>query len=149
MGQNTITLFSGKHERSMDAKKRVAVPSGWLELDKDEPFYVVPHPSKDFLMVMRPAEFVATEQRFEASDLPPERKRKAIRQFYSDAHLVETDGQGRIVVPEEHCTLVNLAGTVVFVGSRSRFEIWNKERHQQAVAADAADYLEAANAIGL
>jgi len=133
----------------MDAKKRVAVPSGWLETGRDEPFYVIPHPSKDFLMIMRPTEFVATEQRFEASSLPPDKKRKAIRQFYSAAHQVSTDGQGRIVIPEEHCAEVKLSGPVVFVGSRSRFEIWNKERYEQVFAADAADFLEAADAIGL
>lgn len=133
----------------MDAKKRVAVPSGWLEAEKDEAFFVIPHPSKDFLMVMRPAEFVATEQRFEASSLTPDKKRKAIRQFYSAARQVATDGQGRIVVPEEHCALINLSGVVVFVGSRSRFEIWNKGRYEQVAAADAADFLEAADAIGL
>jgi len=149
MGQDTTTLFSGTFERSMDAKKRVAVPAPWLSNGEGEAFHVIPHPSEGYLIVMPPAEFVQTEQKFEASSLPPDKKRKAIRQFYGAARLVATDSQGRILLSEEHCTKANLSGDIVFVGSRSRFEIWNADRYAQTSAEDSTIYQEAANSIGL
>ena len=101
-------------------------------------------------MVMPRPEFIRTEQRFQDSpDLTPEKKRKAIRQFFGAARQVSTDSQGRIIIPEEYCAEFKLAGAIVFVGSSRRFEIWNKERYAEVSAADSADYEEAANAIGL
>lgn len=149
MGQETQTLYSGTFERSMDAKKRVAVPATWLNKKEGEVFYVVPHPSREFLMVMPPAHFEEWEQRIQESNLSAEKKRKAIRQFYGAARSVNTDSQGRILLPEEHCSQVGLNGAATFVGSRSRFEIWNNERYARTAAEDEEIYKEVADEIGL
>ena len=46
MSQEAKTLYSGTFERSMDAKKRVAVPAPWLSKDEGEIFHVIPHPAE-------------------------------------------------------------------------------------------------------
>ncbi len=132
----------------MDAKKRVAIPSGWVGGDPEE-FHVVPHPRDGYLMVMPPEEFGRWEQRILESDATAAEKRVAIRKFYSEAHAVASDKQGRILLPEAHCARADLKSDVVFVGVRSRFEIWAKDRHEAAMAADAAVYERVAGEIGL
>lgn len=149
MGQDATTLFSGTFERSMDAKKRVAVPASWLSKDEGELFHVVPHPTDGYLMVMPPAEFAQQEQRFEAAPLDPIAKRMAIRKFYSEAHATTTDKQGRILLTEKHCERAGLVGDIVFVGGRSRFEIWNPERHVAADRDQTEAYQRVAAAVGL
>jgi MraZ protein len=67
MSQDAKTLYSGTFERSMDAKKRVAVPAPWLTSEEGEIFYVIPHPSEGYLMVMPPSEFDRWEQRIQES----------------------------------------------------------------------------------
>lgn len=143
------TLYFGTFERSLDAKKRVAVPSQWLISDRSEDFYIIPHPSGEFLIVMPPSEFSQMEERLSSSNLPPDKKRKAIRQFYAAARQVCTDKQGRVLVSEDHCERVGLNGEAVFVGGRSRFEIWNKSRYAQMAAEDSGAYQEVADSIGL
>lgn len=149
MGQeSTPPLYSGTYERSMDAKNRVAIPAGWTRGEGEE-FHVIPHPTEGFLMVMPLAEFDRWEQRIQESNASPADKRRAIRNFYGEARTVTTDKQGRILVPEGHCTRAGLKGDVVFVGGRSRFEIWARDRHGVNVAKDAAVFERVAEEIGL
>ncbi len=151
MGQESTktTLYSGTFERSLDAKKRVAIPSAWISGEGEE-FHVIPHPNEGYLMVMGREELGRWEQRFQDSPtLTPAQKRAAIRMFYGDAHSVTTDKQGRILLPDKHCERAGLNGEVVFIGAQSRFEIWSKDRHE-ATSQGALDiYRGAAEAIGL
>lgn len=140
--------YSGTYGRSLDAKKRVAIPSAWVG-EEGEEFHVIPHPNEGYLMVMPPAEFDRWEQRIQESDISPADKRRATREFYSNAHLVTADKQGRVLLPEAHCAAASLNGEVVFVGARSRFEIWAKDRRESASAENTAVYKRVADAIGL
>lgn len=142
------TRYSGTYERSIDAKKRVAIPSPWIGGEGDE-FHVIPHPNEGYLMVMPPVEFDRWEQRIQDSEMSPTDKRRATREFYSNAHRVVSDKQGRILLPDTHCAAAGLNGEVIFVGARSRFEIWAKDRRQATSAENTAIYQRVADAIGL
>ncbi|MEI6279397.1 MAG: division/cell wall cluster transcriptional repressor MraZ [Verrucomicrobiae bacterium] len=151
MGQESTStaLYAGTFSRSLDAKKRVAIPSAWVSGEGEE-FHVVPHPNDGQLMVMGREELARWEQRFlDSPTLSPARKRIAIRMFYGEAHVVTTDKQGRIVLPEKHCERAGLGGEVVFVGARSRFEIWSKERHEAGASENFTTYQQAAEEAGL
>jgi len=141
--------YAGTFERSMDAKKRVAVPSQWLERKEGEEFYVLPDPRGQYLIVMPPAELRRWAEKIEKSIESPARQRLTLRAFYGQAHLVTTDGQGRILLPEAACEAVGLKGAVVFVGGMSRFEVWDHQRYAAWVEASRETYLEVAEAIGL
>jgi MraZ protein len=149
MSQEATTLYSGTFERSMDAKKRVAVPAPWLSKDEGEIFHVIPHPAERYLMVMPLEEFDRWEQRIQESQATAAEKRMAIRKFYSEAHTATTDKQGRILLSDKHCERAELAGEVVFVGGRSRFEIWSRERYAAVDAGHSDAYKHVADAIGL
>jgi MraZ protein len=149
MGSESKTLYSGSFERSMDAKKRVAVPASWLSENEGEVFHVIPHPLESYLMVMPPEEFDRWEQKIEASDASPIEKRMAIRQFYSEAHTATTDKQGRILLNEKHCERAGLNGDVVFIGLRSRFEIWSATQRNEVISSQMDAYKSVAGKIGL
>ena len=111
---------------------------------------MVPHPKEGYLMVMGRDELSRWEQRFQDSaNLNPAQKRMAIRKFFGEAHAISTDKQGRVLLPEKHCERAGLGGEVVFIGARSRFEIWAKDRHEANALASQVIYEEAAEAIGL
>ena len=151
MGQESTStvLYAGTFSRSLDAKKRVAIPSAWVT-GEGEDFHVVPHPNEGQLMVMGREELARWEQRFlDSPTLSSGQKRVAIRMFYGQAHAVTTDKQGRIVLPEKHCERAGLGGDVVFVGARSRFEIWSKERHEAGAPENLTTYQQAAAEVGL
>jgi MraZ protein len=149
MSQEATTLYSGTFERSMDAKKRVAVPAPWLSSGEGEVFHIVPHPSDGYLMVMPPAEFDRWEQRIQESPATAAEKRMAIRKFYSEAHSATADKQGRLLLSDKHCERAGLSGEVIFVGGRSRFEIWSREGYAASEAGHSDAYRRVADAIGL
>lgn len=141
-------LFAGTYTRTIDAKHRASVPSAWVR-DEGAEFFVIPHPEEGYLMVMPPGEFHSTEQRILGSSASPQEKRQAIRQFFSAAHRVVSDKQGRILIPDNHAAAAALDGEIVFVGAGRRFEIWSKERHDTATAANTEIYRRVAVEIGL
>ena len=146
--QTALPFYSGTYERAADAKNRAAVPSGWLEEGSVE-FFVIPHPQEAYLMVMPREEFHSTEQRIQNSSASPQEKRQAIRQFFSAAHKVSADKQGRILIPDTHAAAVGISGEIVFVGAGRRFEIWSKEAHASATSANNEIYKRVAVDIGL
>ena len=135
--QNDQTLFTGEFRHAMDAKNRVTIPSRWRRNEVDE-FFAIPNPEGGFLMVMPPGEFKRLAEKVEHDEsLAPAERRKFIRQFSSRAQHVTSDKQGRIVLPDEQCKLLNLRSEVVLVGNYSRFEIWSPEVWQKTVEEDA------------
>lgn len=143
-------IFSGTFERSLDSKNRVTVPAGWA-VSQEETYHVIPNgnPQEPFLIVMPETEFAKTEQKIEATDQKPADKRKAIRAFYSVARAVTVDKQGRMLVPEEYCKKAGLNAEVVLVGTKSRFEVWSKDRWNATTDESQETYEKFADLIGL
>ncbi|MCX6959040.1 MAG: hypothetical protein NTW91_01870 [Verrucomicrobia bacterium] len=140
--------YAGTFERSMDVKNRVTIPAAWLNGGPDA-FHAIPGPTGDCLIVMPPEEFDSIESRIEQSGAPAPERRKAIRQFYSQARAISADSNGRILLPDDHCDSVKLKGEVVLVGGRSRFEIWNAKRWAAVSAEESSSYRQVAELIGL
>src|SRR5882757_6896388 len=138
MGQDATTLYSGTFERSMDAKKRVAVPANWLTKEEGEIFHVIGHPTEGYLVVMPPLELEQQQILInENKELTPAEKRIATRRIFGNAQRVLTDKQGRILLAEEHCKHAGLLdGGITFVGGNTRFEIWSKARFETNEAAE-------------
>jgi division/cell wall cluster transcriptional repressor MraZ len=141
-------IYAGTFERTIDAKHRVTIPAAWLGKGNNE-FHAIPNPVGECLIVMPPEEFNTIEERIQQSAATPVERRKAIRQFYSQARSVTADGQGRLLVAEEHCSGLKLTGSVVLVGGRSRFEIWNAVQWAAVAQEEHASFHKVANLIGL
>jgi MraZ protein len=91
-------IYAGTFHRTMDAKNRVTIPSDWLGEEGDA-FWIVPELARNYLRVMPTAEFARQEETLDAM-LPPGKKREeAKRYFYAIARQVETDKQGRVLLP--------------------------------------------------
>lgn len=140
--------YAGTFERVMDKKHRVTIPAGWLGEGVNE-FYAIPSPIGECLIIMPPGEFNKIEERINQSSASPVERRKAIRQFYSQARAISADAQGRLLFPDEQCTSLNLNGEVVLVGSRSRFEIWNSKNWAIVAKAEHSSFRDVAALIGL
>src|ERR1700689_219454 len=115
--QSAQPKFAGEFRHAMDAKNRVTIPSRWGQGEIDE-FFAIPHLKGGFLMVMPPAEFSRLAEKVEHDpSLKPEERPKFLRQFSSMAQHVTGDKQGRVVVPDEQCKVLNLRSEVVLVGN--------------------------------
>jgi MraZ protein len=142
-------IFAGEFRHSMDAKNRVTIPSRWRRGEIDE-FFVIPNLEGGFLMVTPPGEFKRLAEKVEHDEtLTPAERRRFIRQFSSRAQNVSSDKQGRIVLPDEQCKLLNLRSEVVLVGNYSRFEIWSPESWQKAMEEDAPTFSYLLGRVGI
>jgi DNA-binding transcriptional regulator/RsmH inhibitor MraZ len=81
--------------------------------------------------------------------LKPEERPKFLRQLSAKAQHVTGDKQGRIVLPDEQCKLLNLRSEVVLVGNYYRFEIWDPEKWQKTDEEDAATFSYLLERIGV
>ncbi|MBX9742238.1 MAG: hypothetical protein K2W99_01665 [Chthoniobacterales bacterium] len=141
-------IYAGTFERVIDGKHRVTIPAAWLGKGTNE-FHAIPNPVEECLIVMPSEEFNSIEERIHQSGAAPAERRKAIRQFYSQARMVSADNQGRILFSEEQCKVLQLRSEVVLVGGRSRFEVWNSQRWKAVSKDEHASFSNIASLIGL
>jgi MraZ protein len=147
--QNDQPLFTGEFRHAMDAKNRVTIPSRWRRGEVEE-FFAIPNLKGGFLMVMPPAEFTRQAEKVEHDQsLKPEERARFLRQFSSKAQHVTGDKQGRIVLPDEQCRLLNLRGEVVLVGNFFRFEIWDPRRWQKADEEEGPTFSDLLDRLGI
>ena len=147
--QSVQPKFAGEFRHAMDAKNRVTIPSRWRRGDVEE-FFAIPNLKGGFLMVMPPAEFTRQAEKVEHDQsLKPEERARFLRQFSSKAQHVTGDKQGRIVLPDEQCRLLNLRGEVVLVGNFFRFEIWDPRRWQKADEEEGPTFSDLLDRLGI
>jgi len=146
---NPAPIFSGRVAHALDSKNRVTIPSRWRRTEEDE-FFLMPDRTNTFLRAMPPAEFRAVADKIEANTtLTPKDRAVFKRRFYSGAVQVFADKQGRMLVPAEFCELLDLRGEIVFVGVHDTFEVWNKQRWENAAATEESTYDRVAELAGL
>jgi MraZ protein len=120
-------MFAGKFRHAMDAKNRVTIPATWRRADIDE-FFSIPNLKDRFLMVLPPGAMRKVVERVERNgSLQPQARQKFIRQFFSRAQTLTVDKAGRMVIPAEQCSRLQLRGEVMLVGNDQRIEVWNLE----------------------
>lgn len=93
-------------------------------------------------------EWEIIEERFSSQPKVPSKKVRNFQRFFlGGAQEVSLDRQGRVLVPPSLREYAGLNKDVILVGVGSKFEIWDKDRHDDVVDQDfddiAADISEA------
>ncbi|MGF1656118.1 MAG: division/cell wall cluster transcriptional repressor MraZ [Verrucomicrobiales bacterium] len=143
------TIYTGDFCHALDVKKRVTVPARWRTSEVDV-FYTVPSPKGTCLRVFPPHEMSRIREEVRSSkDIPAKERSVFERFFFSEAQHVTTDKQGRILLPEKHCTHCNLKEEVMLIGADSKFEIWNPELWRATLVDSEPVYGAVSERIGL
>jgi MraZ protein len=123
-----MALFIGTHQNKLDAKGRVSVLKKMSHVGEGAPVAA---------MYLRPSHQNPciegwTELGFEALSAPvaegynlfsPEHE-DFVLALFGDACAMETDKEGRIMLPEALVAHAGLTEGVVFIGTRNTFQIW-------------------------
>ena len=139
-------MLIGEFEHSLDLKGRVAIPTKFRE-DLGSSFFVTKG-LDGCLFVLPFKEWQLLEEKVRG--MPISKARTLQRFFFSGAAMVETDKQGRILVPGNLRNYANLSKNVTFVGVSSRVEMWNSEdwnKFNNSISEE--DALEAMDVLGL
>jgi MraZ protein len=126
--------FVGEHERSIDAKNRLSIPSEYrtLELAEHEPvvFYLVPGPRNGTVSMYTEESFAKHEEEIGSELLPDEDELTFMQMFYAQATRLEVDKQGRVLMPEVVLKRHGIGRDVVITGAKDRLDVWNKSDYE-------------------
>jgi MraZ protein len=134
-----MALFSGTHLQNFDAKGRVSVPAPFRAALRESSSIATAHGPISIPLVLRPSDQSKciegwTEHRFndlqaELEKLDPlSVEREALATvLFGDAHVMETDKEGRIIIDANLLTNAGISrdGQIAFLGLGTQFQIWN------------------------
>jgi MraZ protein len=133
-------LLTGTHSRTLDEKKRLALPKRVREqlgeLGDPETLFVSPGPDQCLWLYTQ----ISLERLAEKLDQSPATDAEARvfrRLYFAQTESVDVDSSGRILIPERLVQLGSLQREVVLIGVRDHLELWDAERWRQYLAQNA------------
>ncbi|MEY2448493.1 MAG: transcriptional regulator MraZ [Acidimicrobiaceae bacterium] len=135
-------MFIGKHDRSLDDKWRLVLPSGYRRAFEDAGGGVLA-PWDRCLALFPRDDFEAVMRRLLDKVSDGEADDDVARLFSGGAADVQLDAQGRFVVPEEHRAHAAIQREVTVLGLPNRVEIWDAGRFGSMQGAKSADDVSA------
>ncbi|MBS0641598.1 MAG: division/cell wall cluster transcriptional repressor MraZ [Proteobacteria bacterium] len=139
-----MALFLGTYQNKLDAKGRVSVPAPFRTVLKR--LSHAGEGSSIASLVLRPSHQYPciegwTEKGFEALSAPLENydqfsqaHEDMAMALFGDAVAMETDKEGRIVLPADMVAFAGLGETVTFIGMSKTFQIWEPEAGARRLA---------------
>ena len=128
-------MFVGVHERQLDDKGRLALPSAFRTLLGDSCYLVIGEERCIDVMPRDAFEEMANELMRQARNKEISLNRQ--RALAHSAALVSLDKQGRVTLDEKMRTYARLSPSsrVVVSGNFDRAEVWSAELYEQIAAA--------------
>lgn len=121
-------LYVGKHQRNLDSKNRLTIPSKWrFEGDTEDVYLALPDPS-GCILVLPPQQVDKLYEQIESQLLSDEDAQEFQDKFFSQAVSFGCDKQGRINLPEELLAHSGISKEAVIIGRMTSFRIWSPER---------------------
>lgn len=129
-------FLTGKFQRSLDEKHRVAIPKTFREaLGSEAGHSLFVAPGTDGSLAVYPnAAFASLAERLARSSPTARDVRDFSRLFYSQVKSTRIDQQGRLRLPSELVQWAQLAGEVVLLGVQDHLEVWQPAAWEAYVA---------------
>jgi len=135
-------VFIGKHDRSLDDKGRLVLPSGFRRAFEDASGGVLA-PWDRCLALWTRDDFGVVMDKLLDKVRDGEADDDIVRLFSGAAADVQLDAQGRFVVPEEHRAHAAITREVKVLGQHTRIEVWDAARFADMEGGKSADEVSA------
>lgn len=123
-------LLTGTHPRTLDDKKRLALPKRIREqLGEITQLFVTPG-ADQCLWIYTREELERLSAKLDQTPATDTEARVFRRLFYAQMEAVDLDRTGRILIPDRLEQFAGLQHDVVLIGVRDHLELWNTERWQ-------------------
>ena len=138
-------LFTGTYPRTLDDKKRLALPKRVRELLKEPAtLFVTPGPDQS-LRVYTEEALRRLAEKLEQGPAKPE-TRVFERLHFAQTEAIDVDRSGRILIPDRLLQFAGLRHDVVMIGVRDHLELWDAERWRDYLAQNAPRFDSVAEA---
>lgn len=124
-------LLTGTHPRTLDEKKRLALPRKVREQLGDLPRLFVSQGQDQCLWLYSPNELERLAEKIDQAPATDSEVRVFRRLFFANMEGADIDRIGRILIPERLIQLAGLKHDVVLLGVRDHLELWDAARWQQ------------------
>src|SRR6516162_2547637 len=124
-------LLTGTHPRTLDEKKRLALPKRVREqLENAELLFITPGPDQ-CLWLFTQAGLERLAEKLDQAPAADAEVRVFRRLYFAQTESVDVDRTGRILLPERLVQFAGLTHEVVLIGVRDHLELWEARRWQQ------------------
>ena len=139
-------LLTGTHPRTLDDKKRLALPRRVREqLGEPQTLFVTPGPDQCLWLYTQDG-LERLAERLDRSPATDAEVRVFRRLYFAQTESVDVDRNGRILIPERLVQFAGLRHDVVLIGVRDHLELWDAERWQNYLAQNAPRFDSVAEA---
>lgn len=122
-------MFIGEYSHSLDTKNRIIVPAKLREGLGDK--FIITKGLDGCLYAYPMDEWAILEEKLRTLPLTNKDARAFVRFFFSGACEVETDKQGRGLIPANLKEYACIEKEIVTIGALTRVEIWSKEKWEE------------------
>ena len=123
-------LLTGTHPRTLDDKKRLALPRRLREqLGEITQLFVTPG-ADQCLWIYTKEELERLSTKLDQTSATDAEARVFRRLFYAQMEAVDLDRTGRVLLPERLVQFASLKHEVILIGVRDHLELWDAERWQ-------------------
>jgi MraZ protein len=130
-------LLTGTHPRTLDDKKRMALPKRVREVLQDpQTLYVTPGPDQS-LWLYTQTSLEELSGKLDQAPATDAEARVFRRLYFAQTEAVDVDRNGRILIPDRLVQFAGLKHEVVLLGVRDHLELWDAERWQQYLTQNA------------
>ncbi len=130
-------LLTGTYPRTLDDKKRMALPKRVREqLGDPETLFITPGPDQCLWLYTQ----TGLEQLADRLDQAPATDAEARvfrRLYFAQTEAVDVDKNGRVLVPERLVQFAGLQHEIVLIGVRDHLELWDAARWQEYLTQNA------------
>jgi MraZ protein len=122
-------VFRGVSSLNLDAKGRIAIPTRYRDLlaeSCNSELVITVDKARCLLIYPQPI-WLEIEEKLKSLPSFDEDARNLQRLYIGNAHDIDMDGQGRILLPQELRRFANLDKKVALVGQINKFELWDEE----------------------
>jgi MraZ protein len=119
-------MFIGEYQHSLDSKNRIIVPSKLRDSLGDR--FIISKGLDGCLYAYPIDEWQKFEEKLKNLPLTNKDARAFVRFFVAGATEVETDKQGRGLIPANLREYAGIEKEIVTIGALNKVEIWSKER---------------------
>jgi MraZ protein len=121
-------LFRGISSLNLDVKGRLAIPTKYREqlVAASDSELVITVDTDHCLLIYPKPTWLEIEEKLVALPSFDEATRFLQRLYIGNAHEIDMDGQGRILLPQELRRYAGLDKKVALVGQINKFELWDE-----------------------
>ncbi|APQ77740.1 division/cell wall cluster transcriptional repressor MraZ [Clostridium botulinum] len=122
-------MFIGEYNHGLDTKNRIIIPAKFREeLGKN---FVLTKGLDGCLYAYPKSQWEVLQKKLETLPLTNKNARAFVRFFFSGAHELELDKQGRTLIPQNLLEYGQIQKEIVSIGVSNRIEIWSKEKWEE------------------